>query len=195
MTSGAGVAPDQTPEPAPRSVPDAERARARRELTVTVLLCAAGALIELLAIGRPWLRLTKPSGMVKNYTGSSVAGTVKPLALLSLAGAGALLATKRWGRTAVGVLVVAAAVGSAVAAIVAGDPSAAGTIHQEPAWRLVTVAAALPILAAGLSAAARGARWSVMSARYDAPGTAKPRAQDPDVALWDALDRGDDPTG
>jgi hypothetical protein len=33
-----------------------------------------------------------------------------------------------------------------------------------------------------------------MSARYDAPG-ARQRVQDPDVALWDALDRGDDPTG
>jgi MFS family permease len=170
---------------APEKVAD-DRARARRELTATVLLCAAGALVELLSVGRPWARVA-----ARTYTGSDVAGAVRPLALVALAGTAALLATRRWGRIAVGVLLVAAGVGAAVAAIGAGYPPSA---HHLEAWRIVTVIAAVPVALAGLAAAARGYRWSVMSARYDAPG-ARQRVQDPDVALWDALDRGDDPTG
>jgi MFS family permease len=164
----------------------ADRARARRELAATVLLCAAGALVELLAVGRPWARLA-----TRTYTGSDVAGAVRPLALVALAGTAALLATRRWGRVVVGVLLLAAGVGTAVAAIGAGYPPGA---HHLDGWRIVVVVAAVPVAVSGLAAAARGSRWSVMSARYDAPG-ARQRVQDPDVALWDALDRGDDPTG
>jgi peptidoglycan/LPS O-acetylase OafA/YrhL len=169
--------------------PPDDRAKARRELTVTVLLCAVGALVELLAAGRPW---AKVHGAVAttSYSGNHVAQAVRPLALVALAGAAALLATRRWGRIAVGILIVAAGAGTAVAAVVATDPP--GSVHL-PAWRIVTVIAAVPVVLAGGAAAARGYRWSVMSARYDAPG-ARQRVQDPDVALWDALDRGDDPT-
>jgi hypothetical protein len=166
--------------------PTGERSKARRELTVTVLLCAVGALGELLAVGRVWATVG-----AKHYTGSDVAGAVRPLALVALAGTAALLATRKWGRIAVGLLLVAAGIGAAVAALSPGYPPAA---HHVQAWRVVAVVAAIPVTLAGLAAAARGYRWSVMSARYDAPG-ARQRVQDPDVALWDALDRGDDPTG
>jgi hypothetical protein len=175
-----------------------DRTKARRELTVTVLLCAVGALVELLAVGRPWARVsstTDTAAPAHVYAGTALASAVRPLALVALAGAAALLATKRWGRVAIGVLLVAAGVGAAVAAAVAKDPSAAGTLHHLLAWRIVAIIAALPVVAAGLAAAARGMRWSVMSARYDAPGAVRERAQDPDVELWEALDRGDDPTG
>jgi uncharacterized membrane protein (TIGR02234 family) len=174
-----------------------DRTRARRELTLTVLLCALGALVELVAVGRSWASADHAAGSTgREFAGTSVAGAVKPLALVALAGAAALLATKRWGRVAVGVLLVAAGVGTIIAAAQAGGPHTAGVIFQRhPAWRIVTVIAALPVVAAGLAAAARGNRWSEMSARYEAPGTVRERAQDPDVALWEALDRGDDPTG
>jgi hypothetical protein len=171
--------------PAPDQAVD-DRARARRELTVTVLLCAVGAVVELLAVGRPWAKVA-----ARTYTGSNVAGAVRPLALVALAGTAALLATRRWGRIAVGVLLVAAGAGTAVAAATASYPPGA---HHLEGWRIVTIVAAVPVAVSGLASAARGYRWSVMSARYDAPG-ARQRVQDPDVALWDALDRGDDPTG
>jgi MFS family permease len=172
------------------AAPTDDRAKARRELTVTVLLCAVGALVELLAAGRPWARL-HGAVATTSYPGSHVAQAVRPLALVALAGAAALLATRRWGRIAVGLVIVAAGVGTAVAAVVAQAPH--GSVDL-PAWRVVTIVAAVPVVLAGAVAAARGYRWSVMSARYDAPG-ARQRVQDPDVALWDALDRGDDPTG
>ena len=162
------------------------RARARRELTVTVLLCAVGALVELLAAGRIWARTA-----THTYTGNDVASAVRPLALVALAGTAALLATRKWGRIAVGILLTATAVSLAVAATNAGFPRGA---HHLQLWPVLGAVGAVPILFAGLAAAARGYRWSVMSARYDAPG-ARQRVQDPDVELWDALDRGDDPTG
>ena len=173
------------------------RSRARRELAGTVLLCALGALVELLAVGRPWARVTTSAaaGVSHVYAGSALTPVIRPLALVALAGAAALLATRRWGRVAVGVLLVAAGVGAGVAALVASGPSLTGSVHQIAGWRAVTVAAAVMVTLAGLAAAVRGNRWSVMSARYDAPGTVRERAQDPDVALWEALDRGDDPTG
>jgi uncharacterized membrane protein (TIGR02234 family) len=177
------------------TAPSDPRARARRELTVTVLLCAFGALVELLAVGRTWTTVTTGSGVTHDYSGSSMAQAVRPLALVALAGAAALLATKRWGRIAVGVLLVAAAFGIALAVNVAKDPAVSGTVHHLPAWRVVAAVGSLPVFFAGLAAAARGNRWSVMSARYEAPGAVRERAQDPDVALWEALDRGDDPTG
>jgi Tryptophan-associated transmembrane protein (Trp_oprn_chp) len=170
--------------------PTDDRAKARRELTATVLLCAAGALVQLLAAGRTWAKL-RGAVSTTSYTGNHVAQAVRPLALLALAGAAALLATKRWGRIAVGIVIVAAGLGSAVAAAVAKAPHGSENL---PAWRVVAIVAAAPVVLAGAAAAARGYRWSVMSARYDAPG-ARQRVQDPDVALWDALDRGDDPTG
>jgi MFS family permease len=171
-----------------------DRTKARRELTLTVLLCALGSLVELLAVGRTWVTAST-SLQGHAYTGNDLASAARPLAFVALAGTAALLATKRWGRVAVGVLLVAAAVGMIVAIAAAGDPSVAGTLHHHPGWRVVALVGVVPILLAGLAAAARGNRWSVMSSRYDAPGAVRERAQDPDVALWEALDRGDDPTG
>ena len=92
-----------------------------------------------------------------------------------------------------GVLLIAVAVGDIAAAVVASLPYTQGAVQEHPVWRLLVIAGALPVLAAGAAAVARGARWSEMSARYEAPGAV--REKDPDVALWDALDQGEDPTG
>jgi uncharacterized membrane protein (TIGR02234 family) len=169
------------------------RAKARRELAAVVVVCAVAALVELFAAGRPWAKVTGIAGTTHSVSGNELASAVRPLAFVALAGAAALLATRRWGRVAVGVLIAVAGAGLAIAAAAAGHPSASGVVQELPAWRGVALVASIPVLLSGLAAAARGNRWSVMSAKYDAPGT--PRQQDPDVELWDALDRGDDPTG
>ena len=46
------------------------------------------------------------------------------------------------------------------------------------------------LAAAGIQVMVLGARWPALGARYEAPGG--PRRTDADV--WDALDRGEDPT-
>ena len=169
-----------------------DRTKARRELATTVLLCALGAVVELVAVGQRWYTVTS-STQVRHYAGTSYAGAVKPLALAALAGAAALLATRRRARVVVGALLVVVALGAALATVVAAFPHTTATVQEHSVWRFVVIVGAVPVAVAGATAVARGRRWAEMSARYDAPGTV--REKDPDVALWDALDQGDDPTG
>ena len=61
-------------------------------------------------------------------------------------------------------------------------------------WRWVVLAGGLLVLGAGLLVAWRGARWPVMSSRYDQPASQKaPAAADP-ASLWESLSQGLDPT-
>ena len=64
-------------------------------------------------------------------------------------------------------------------------------------WRWVVLLGGLAVLTAGLLAAWRGARWPVMSSRYDQPagprGAAAAPATDP-AAVWESLSQGIDPT-
>ncbi|NUP60893.1 MAG: Trp biosynthesis-associated membrane protein, partial [Nonomuraea sp.] len=65
-----------------------------------------------------------------------------------------------------------------------------------PAWPVVAGLGAVLLLAGGVFAALRGRGWAGMSARYDrgGAGEAPSRRVHEDRELWDALDRGDDPT-
>jgi hypothetical protein len=94
-----------------------------------------------------------------------------PWALVALAGLVGIAATRSWGRVPVG-----------VALAVAG--AAAVT-----ARRSVAVAGAVLLAATGAYVAVRGPRWRGLGARYDAPAQART-----DADVWDALDRGEDPT-
>jgi hypothetical protein len=56
------------------------------------------------------------------------------------------------------------------------------------------LAGGLLVIAAGLLVAWRGARWPVMSSRYDQPAARQaPAAADP-ASLWESLSQGLDPT-
>jgi uncharacterized membrane protein (TIGR02234 family) len=69
--------------------------------------------------------------------------------------------------------------------------------HLAAGWPLATVLGGLLVAAAGGLTLARGRDWPGMGARYDRPsGSARPGSARPETeaALWDALDRGDDPT-
>ena len=163
---------------------------ARRQLAIAASATALGALVQLLAQGRVWVAVAGG----KSWTGHALSSAVRPLALAELAGAVALVATRRWGRAGVGALIVAVALGATVAALDAHAPPVAGPLEHHEVWRIVYVLAALIVLAAGSAGVVRGRRWSEMSARYESPGT-RTRQRDPEVELWEALDRGDDPTG
>jgi uncharacterized membrane protein (TIGR02234 family) len=73
------------------------------------------------------------------------------------------------------------------------------TADPELAWPLLAALAGLLLTAAGTLTALRGSRWPALSGRYDAAAARVPSAR-PEPAhattanLWDALDRGDDPT-
>ncbi|MGC9667394.1 Trp biosynthesis-associated membrane protein [Planosporangium sp. 12N6] len=159
---------------------------------LAVLTCAAGAGLALFAVGRTWARVTVVRAaplppLHEAKTGSALLPWLPALALVALAGAGALLATRGLLRTAVGVLLVGSGLGLAVGAVARLGAGAS------PVWPLATVLGGLLVAGAGGLAVARGRQWPGMAARYERParvsGPARSEAQ-----IWDALDRGEDPT-
>ena len=185
----------------------------RREPLLAALLCLVGAFLVLVATTNAWAQVAVPGtgllpGRDVDVTGSELVPGVRALGLVALAGVVAIPATKRWGRTAVGL--VLALVGAGVVAAVLGVTSdivtaaqdtdvvreaggAEGESTRRTVWPYACLLGGLAILAAGLFVAVRGRRWAALGRRYDAPATqaAEPA---PERDLWEALDRGDDPT-
>ncbi len=119
--------------------------------------------------------------------------TARKLVALVLAAAGAGIAAAVSLRVTAAD-VIAAAAGSAGSPAGAGSVSAGGaqragapplagfaahvTMAATP-WRLLAVAGGAAAVAAGLIATRRGARWPVMSSRFDPPQRARPRPAGP----------------
>ncbi|MEV5711787.1 Trp biosynthesis-associated membrane protein [Actinoallomurus sp. NPDC052274] len=185
----------------------------RRELAAAALLGAVGAGLAAGFTGRTWATVTVHGGpelvpSLQHLTGRSLSGGIAALGLVGLAGIAALLATRGWARTAVGVLLTAfgvlIAVLSPLAVRHARVVSAAAdrtnltrltgdlSVHVS-GWWIVALVGGILLAAAGLLTVVRGRRWPGMSARYDRPGAA-PRTGDDPASLWKSLDRGDDPT-
>jgi hypothetical protein len=179
----------------PTSVP---AAGGRRALTFALLLCAAGAGLALYAVTRVWLvevteRAAPLPSLRVERTGGDLMSWLPPLAVVSLAGAGAVIATRGLVRRLVGVLL--AVLGVAIGVGAAVELTSGG-------WPVLTLLGGLAVLASGGWTAARGADWPSMGARYERP--ARTGGEEPLPAMngprgtrqaWDALDRGEDPTG
>ena len=182
----------------------------RRQLTVAVVACAAAAGLALFSASRPWLveATVRPEPLPAVTTvrsGGSLAPSLPALGWVALAAAGALLATRGRARMALGLLVVLVGLAMpvvvlATAAAVSGDaPAAGGPTASGPAavgpavvagWRLAAMVAGVAVAAVGVATIRWGRSWPALGSRYEraaAPGAARPD-------LWDALDRGEDPT-
>jgi uncharacterized membrane protein (TIGR02234 family) len=189
---------------------------ARRELSAAVLLCLVGACVVLVGAGRAWTTVELPAGPLAgartaNSTGGELVPGVRALGLVGLAGVVALAATRRTGRTVVGVVLLFTGVG-VVAAVLAPDLSAAalrdaggatagasGTVTTT-GWPWLAGAGGVLLAAAGGLTALRGRSWPGLGQRYEAPAQSGAAAghREPVAAtergLWEALDRGEDPT-
>jgi len=180
----------------------------RRGLVVAVLLCLVGSALLLLATSRTWISFGIPAvpplpGRTRTVTGAALVPGARALALLGLAAAAALPATRSWGRQLVGLLVAAAGVGAVVVLVRAlADPTAAALrteqlrfdVHFSSApslggWPYVGLVGALLLVAAGVLTLVRGRSWSGLGSSYDAP-----TAPAKETSAWDALDQGVDPT-
>ncbi|MER5640890.1 TIGR02234 family membrane protein [Kitasatospora sp. NPDC002227] len=185
---------------------------ARRGLAVMLGLTAVGVLLVLSSVGRTWAE-GKAGQLELGVTGSAISGVPGGLALVALAAAVAVFAVRGAGRAAVGALTLLAGLGAAAAAAAgAFDSSAldaeagrklalAGAQAEQishSAWPWAAALGGLLLAAAGLVTLRSGAAWPAMGARYDAPArkaeapTARPSSP---AELWQALDRGEDPTG
>ncbi|MEV0430327.1 Trp biosynthesis-associated membrane protein [Micromonospora sp. NPDC050495] len=175
-------------------------ARGRRELTYAVLLSLAGAGLAFWAVTRTWsVELTARGSLPAARharTGADLLPWVSALALVGLAGGGAVLATRGRLRRLLGALLTL--VGLAVAAGGGYGLGAAGVSRQWPALVLV---GGLLAAAGGALTALRGAGWPAMGARYERPtraatpaGAERPAVERGTRDAWEALDRGEDPT-
>lgn len=173
----------------------------RRDLVLTVAACAAGAALTLLALGRTWTVVVTlhPAPLPPTREargGGSIAPWLTALSLVGLAGAGALLATRAWARRLVGALLLVVGVGMAAVAL----DTAAGTAHVRWAWPVLCLVGGVGVAYAGVAAFLRGDTWPAMGTRYERPASEpveyveRSGPSRSDVAMWDALDRGEDPT-
>jgi uncharacterized membrane protein (TIGR02234 family) len=82
-----------------------------------------------------------------------------------------------------------------------GVDGLAGTAGIRPIWPVLAMLGALFIGYGGSQAVFRSGGWPAMGTRYERPISTRvdqPQHTGPsrsDVAMWDALDRGEDPTG
>jgi uncharacterized membrane protein (TIGR02234 family) len=190
----------------------------RRELAVAITGCVLGAALVLVASGRAWVHFSvvqPPLPAVHGVaTGHRVAGALTSLGLVVLAAAVALIATRQLSRQLAGVLVIAVGALTLVLGLrVVTDPrgSIAGVVTTATgrvgahasnvsvsAWPWVAFVGGLVAALVGVLTVLRGRRWPAMGRRYDAatataPASSRPVPRD-ETSMWDALDRGDDPT-
>jgi hypothetical protein len=166
---------------------------ARRSLLVALAVTVIGAGVALLAGARAWetVSIARPAPLppaTVTHSGNSLLPWMPALALVGLAGAGAILATRGVGRRIVGIIIALAGVGVIVAAV-RGFAYTAG-------WPVLALVGGLGIVFGGIEAVRRGATWPAMGARYDRAGAAPVAKERPvtEVTMWDDLDRGVDPT-
>ncbi len=192
----------------------------RRLLSVALLTQLVGAALALLVVGRTWQTVTvaRPAPLgtqVDHVSGHSLDAAITGLAIVALAGLVAVFATRGLWRRGLGVLLALcgvlvawravrdlAAVSPARARALASsahggvgiDASSVTHVSVAAAWPALSVLGGVLIAAAGVLIAVKGASWAGMSSRYEAPAARRDVQADGDVALWQALDRGDDPT-
>ena len=170
----------------------------RRGLVTAALTCAAAAALVLFGASRVWGevvtdRVAPLPSTRTTRTGSDVSPWLPALAAVALAGAGALFATRGALRLAVGGLLVLCGAGIAVAALL---PLSDGA---RPAWPVVCAVAAVAVAVAGGLTVRFGRSWPFLGTRYEratppVPKSATRSEPATQAELWDALDRGEDPT-
>ncbi|MCC5034505.1 TIGR02234 family membrane protein [Streptomyces sp. WAC 00631] len=189
----------------------------RRSLAAALALGAAGAALALVAGGQTWSEATTTAaqGALRvTAEGRDVTGVPAALAVVGLAALVAVFAVRRAGRAAVAALLALSGAGTAAGSLYGRADT--GALEAEAAratglvgagvenvthtpWPLVSTAAGLLLLLAGLLALRHGHRWPAMSGRYERPsgvprrGAAAPGPERPEE-MWRALDRGEDPT-
>lgn len=188
----------------------------RRSFGPALLAGLGGGTLATLAATRTWATATGEAAGVEvtaEASGTSAAPLPWALALVALASWGAILALRGRARVVVAALGTLAALGGLLAAgfgldeahdraadAAADRGAAADSVTTAlTAWPWITLVGLVVAAGAGAVAVRRSPRWPAMGARYDAPtGAATSAAHLADDAgareLWDALDRGVDPT-
>jgi hypothetical protein len=171
-----------------------ERVRPRRELQLAISLCLLGSVLVLWAVGQAWVVTVDTTdltlaGARTQESGTELVGGVQPLGYVALVSVLALVATRSWGRLLVGLVVL----GSGAGIVVVVADALANRPLTAPGWAWLALLGGAVLALAGLLTVVRGRGWPGLGRDYDAPSK---RSAGPvtDKSVWDALDRGDDPT-
>ncbi|MEV4825889.1 Trp biosynthesis-associated membrane protein [Micromonospora sp. NPDC049274] len=181
----------------------------RRQLTYAMLFCLAGAGLALWAATRGWsVEVTaRPAPLPpvrEARSGAALLPWLPALALVTLAGGGAVLATRGRVRRVLGVLLGALGVAVAAGGGYGLVADLGGVVSRQ--WPALCLLGGLLAAVGGGWTALRGGGWPAMGARYERPARTVTESGPPTVAppspmvgrrtteAWDALDRGEDPT-
>jgi len=183
-----------------------------------LIAVAVGALLILVSYSATWAVVTASVFEGDSSVTSEVALSGRELAPLpaamgwvALAAIAGIVATARWGRRVVGgILVLAGGIAGVTALTYALTDVASGgagtfvvaaldsrglgaplTVTGS-AWWILAIVGGLVTMAAGMMCAVAGHRLPALSRRYER--NADTSATPGSVAMWDALDRGEDPT-
>ncbi|MCW2495401.1 Trp biosynthesis-associated membrane protein [Jatrophihabitans sp.] len=195
---------------------------ARAQFGVALGLQLIGAGVTALVATREWQTIVTPreaqQPAVLAVAGRTLDNAPLALGLVGLAGVVAILATQGLVRRGIGVLVALAGAGvvwRSAAALGAVSASRARTLVRDkqprvtlsdtvvphvtthPVWGGLSIVGGVIVVGAGVLIALLGGRWAAMSARYERPAAAPDAEQARILAhrsLWNALDRGEDPT-
>jgi uncharacterized membrane protein (TIGR02234 family) len=190
---------------------------ARYSLAAAIAADLLGAVGVLFFAGAKWQQVVvgraRPlPDAVANLSGRDLHGGTTAFALIALAGVVAIAATRGWARRLVGLVLAAAGAVvvwysiDGVTAVSADQARASingvGVDSASPAhvtvhavWPVLTAISGAVIVLAGLLTVVYAGRWSALAGRYEAPTEGARAARvTGDIALWSALDRGDDPT-
>lgn len=156
----------------------------KREYVVVLFALAIAGIVAWWAFGHTWRIESIPGdGLTPakevEYTGRLLypyAGFIGVVALAAVAG---ILATKKYGRIVIGVLLAILA-GSAVVQLVTDSGFIGWAIVAELALAVIAIAGVLTVL--------RGGSWPMFGGKYE---RTKPKEQE---SAWELLDRGEDPT-
>jgi hypothetical protein len=165
-------------------------------MTAALGATALGALVALVVAAQPRIST--------GLAGERVTGADTPVAaalsLVALAGVAAALLVRNSIRRAIGALLVAGAVGIVAAYLAPADAltytvfaagDAADVDVGRSLWAWLGVAGGVAVGLGALAITVRAGRWPEPRRRFEAPASTRQRTEDP----WDALDRGEDPTG
>ena len=141
-------------------------------LAHAVVACLAGAGLAVFGATRVWTVQVTPRPGLPDLRAPATGADAQPwliaLALIALAGAGAMLATRGVVRRGLGGLLALVGAGIAVAAIAGRAGTDAGAAGAGAAiWPIACVLGGALVALAGLGAARHGHRWPVMGARYE----------------------------
>jgi uncharacterized membrane protein (TIGR02234 family) len=187
-----------------------------RGLTAAATGCVVAGVVVAITAGRAWLRFTVVEAPLPDIqatsNGHAVASATMPLALVVLAGAVALPATRRLGRRLTGVLLVLAGLGIVVSCVhvlaapgsvaavqagrVAGRTGVRASMVSVAPWPWLALIGGVLAMLVGSVALRGSAGWPAMGRRFEAgrPDSPQAAAEASAVSMWDRLDHGDDPT-